>query len=319
MVAEFGWRLHVYGWAGFSPEAMNSLDVVGGRAMVQPSEVSGLRYEFKSNLNLDFMGQPFLTNAFGMRDQPRTKVKAENTLRVALVGDSFAMGFALSEDATFGRLLEPMLSARLAQPVEVLNFAVSGYSLLDYAAVVEHRIAEFEPDIVLVGLCFNDFQLEVLHEVRLSKHTRTPGFLRSHLLDEYLAIRLAKRRSTTALSSTGLNQLPWEGTPYQEFSHPYPTYWMARIKELAANKSIPLLFVYLNFDRSDKSLLGRFVFGAIAKHLSVEYLDLTSAFENFEPIDLFVLPDDSHPNAEANRIFAAELVDPIAEQLLSAR
>jgi lysophospholipase L1-like esterase len=319
LTAEFGWRLHVYGWAGFSLKAMNSLWLIGGRAMVQPSKTPGLRYEFKPDLELQFMGQPFQTNAFGMRDQPRATARIDGVLRVALVGDSFTMGFALPAEATFGRLLETMLSARLGQAVEVLNFAVSGYSLLDYAAVVEHRLAEFKPDLVLVGLCFNDFQMELLPNVRLNKSTRTPGFFRSHLVDEYRAIRLANRRSIAPDSLLSLGAAPWVGTSYQDSSRPYPTYWMARIKDLAGKLKMPVLFVYLNFDRTDQSLLGQFVFGAIATSLSIEYVDLTPAFDDFEPAELFVLPDDSHPNAEANQIFAAELVEPIAKRLQSAR
>lgn len=296
---------------------MNSLAVVGGRALLRAPQIPGVRYEFKPDLDVLFMLQPFHTNRFGMRDRPRNLAKAPGSLRLALVGDSFAMGFALPEEATFGRLLEPLLSERLGRKVEVLNFAVSGYSLLDYAGIVAERVGAFGPDLVLVGMCFNDFEPEHLARVRFDGVTRTPGFLRSHLWDQYLA--LLRHRSQPVEPPRPEGPPVYAGSPSERSQFPYVHYWLGRIREHCDRLGVPVLFVYLNFDRLDKSAEGQQVFARVAAELGVDYIDLTPAFEGLDAGSLFVLPNDSHPGARANQIFAGELLEPIAARLAKGR
>ncbi|HMB69661.1 MAG TPA: hypothetical protein VKU85_10120 [bacterium] len=92
------------------------------------------------------------TNEWGMRDRSYSREKPPRTLRIALVGDSYAMGMGVEN----GQLFETLLEERLEQekPIssrdhyEILNFAVGGYTIHDHLAILP-RVLSFEPDVLL--------------------------------------------------------------------------------------------------------------------------------------------------------------------------
>ncbi len=66
-------------------------------------------------------------NALGMRGPERGASKPAGTARILLLGDSFAFGWGVEQDETFGARLERLLTERVG-PVEVLPAAVPGWS-----------------------------------------------------------------------------------------------------------------------------------------------------------------------------------------------
>ena len=69
-------------------------------------------------------------NSDGQRDRERAKAKPPDTVRIAVLGDSFAEAMHVPMEQTFWSLLERKLEECHAFPgkhVEVLNFGVSGY------------------------------------------------------------------------------------------------------------------------------------------------------------------------------------------------
>ena len=100
---------------------------------------------------------PVRFNHFGMRDRPRALQKAPGTLRVALLGDSFAEALQVPDDSTLARLLEKDLGACLQAPaVEVLNFGVSGFGPVASAAHYHGLASRFAPDLVVYLFVAND-------------------------------------------------------------------------------------------------------------------------------------------------------------------
>lgn len=88
-------------------------------------------------------------NAQGMRaDRVFAKNKPEGTVRIALFGDSYFMGYEAALPDTIAGRLEAGLAARGCR-AEVLNFAVSGYGTAEMLRMLEGRGLDFNPDIVL--------------------------------------------------------------------------------------------------------------------------------------------------------------------------
>ena len=82
-----------------------------------------------------------------------------DTLRVAVLGDSFTFGWGVPAEQAWPALLEERLDAELARAgidAEVLNFGVPGYNtwleLLHWRRVV----SRYAPDVVLLGYYSND-------------------------------------------------------------------------------------------------------------------------------------------------------------------
>jgi hypothetical protein len=79
--------------------------------------------------------------------------------RVAVLGDSFAWGWGVSENEMFTAILQHNMPG-----IEVLNFGVPGYGPTQYY-LLRNRALNFEPDAVVIAFClFNDFADSVFWE-----------------------------------------------------------------------------------------------------------------------------------------------------------
>lgn len=97
------------------------------------------------------------TNAHGQRDVERRLEPAPGTTRVLLLGDSVVEGHGLRDvEDTLSRRLEA-LCREAGEPVEVLNFGVSGYCTRAEVELLRVKGLAFRPDVVLLVFVENDF------------------------------------------------------------------------------------------------------------------------------------------------------------------
>lgn len=108
-------------------------------------------------------GQAWISiNRHGQRDREHNKEKPPDTLRIAVLGDSFAEALQVPVEKTFWAVLEQQLNA--CRPfgrrlVEVINFGVSGYGTAQELLTLQSRVWDFAPDIVLLAFYTgNDIQ-----------------------------------------------------------------------------------------------------------------------------------------------------------------
>ena len=102
-------------------------------------------------------GALFETNRDGFRGPARTREKPPGVTRVAIIGDSTAMGWGVAEEDTYAARLEPLLvSDELPHGVEVLNFALAGLTAEGVLRRLEELALDFDPDIVVYGYSLND-------------------------------------------------------------------------------------------------------------------------------------------------------------------
>src|SRR5215204_3329990 len=92
-------------------------------------------------------------NSHGLRDFEHSFAKPVNTIRIAVLGDSFAEALQVSIENTFWsvmqRQLQPSLAAR-GKNVEVLNFGVSGFSTARELIMLRKQVWQYEPDVVIL-------------------------------------------------------------------------------------------------------------------------------------------------------------------------
>lgn len=132
----------------------------GGRSQwIDASQAGIIRYrtdlierDLNPSLNMVWNGNTFTTNAFGMRDREYSLAKPAGTYRIALLGPSHVMGNGVADDETFEHLVEQRLNNELAgRKFEILNFAVDGYTLPQQLALLQDRVLQFAPDMVIVN------------------------------------------------------------------------------------------------------------------------------------------------------------------------
>jgi hypothetical protein len=93
-------------------------------------------------------------NGDGLRDREHSKAKPPDTVRIAILGDSFAFAAAVPTEATFWAHLERELNACHAfgqKQVEVINFGVTGYGTAQELLTLRHRAWDYSPDMVLLA------------------------------------------------------------------------------------------------------------------------------------------------------------------------
>jgi hypothetical protein len=129
------------------------------RHIVQSHPDDSIIYTLQPHLDLTFMRARVVTNSCGMRSPERPIVKPPGVFRIALLGDSFAFGWGVAQEATFAQKLENSLNriASGAKRFEVLNFGTPGYSTFQEVALFEEQGLDFNPDAVLVYFVQNDF------------------------------------------------------------------------------------------------------------------------------------------------------------------
>ncbi|MGI2903491.1 SGNH/GDSL hydrolase family protein [Tolypothrix sp. VBCCA 56010] len=93
-------------------------------------------------------------NSDGFSDREHTKVKPENTLRIALLGDSFVEALQVPLEQGFAAVIERELSScqtLAGQKVEVIKFGVSGYGTAQELITLREKAWKYSPDIVLLA------------------------------------------------------------------------------------------------------------------------------------------------------------------------
>ncbi|WP_143856976.1 SGNH/GDSL hydrolase family protein [Nostoc sp. 'Peltigera membranacea cyanobiont' 213] len=93
-------------------------------------------------------------NSEGFHDREHSLVKPENTIRIALLGDSFTEARQLPQTQGLAAVIErelkncPTLADR---DVEVMNFGVNGYGTDQELIALQEKVWNYSPDLVLLN------------------------------------------------------------------------------------------------------------------------------------------------------------------------
>jgi hypothetical protein len=139
LLFEIGLRL-----AGISYPSFYTWDEYRGFAL-RPGAEGWYRTEGEAYLRI---------NSVGLRDREHTKIKPANTLRLAILGDSYAEARQVSIEQTFWAVLERELekcSYINGRHVEVINFGVSGYGTAQELMTLRYKVWDYSPDVVLLA------------------------------------------------------------------------------------------------------------------------------------------------------------------------
>ena len=95
-------------------------------------------------------------NSDGLRDEEHSKLKPKNTLRIAVLGDSYAEALQLPIEKTFWKTMERELNTCGCfggMNVEVINFGVGGYGTAQELVTLRKKVWAYSPDIVILAFC----------------------------------------------------------------------------------------------------------------------------------------------------------------------
>ena len=91
-------------------------------------------------------------NSDGLRDREHSIAKPANTLRIAIIGDSYAEALQVPVESAFWSVMERDLATcgSRTKQLEVLNFGVSGYGTAQELITLRKHVWKYSPDIIIL-------------------------------------------------------------------------------------------------------------------------------------------------------------------------
>jgi hypothetical protein len=251
-----------------------------------------LEYDYKPNLHLSVAGLGRTTNSLGMYDREYTVEKPPHTWRIALLGDSMALG-------PFGHNYESLLEDRLnetqpnpdIQKFEVLNFAVGGYRITQIMETMIQK-APFHPNVYMVAIT----GVGVSH--RWSFHI-------GHLLQRKIDLKYDFLRKVVADAhvqpSDSLETMDRKLAPFT----PAVFGWcLEQMKEEASKQGARMVILLIPEPVPSDLIVPQFTSARpIIEKLGVPVIDLLDTYAGSKNlIELRVSRDDVHANARGHEM-----------------
>jgi len=263
-----------------------------------------------------FYDYPGSSNSLGYRDREHARAKPAGTYRIVVLGDSIAAGYGVARtEEVFPARLEARLRRR-GLPVEVLNFAVSGYNTEQEVETLRARALAFAPDLVLVAYCHNDTKPPDPRIIAALREARGKRRLARTALDRTLRWSALYRFLRFAV----LDPTPWD--PSQRGAAPADTVVgsLHELAELADRRDFDvLLAVFPLLTQPYEKGHGKRhdILADVAQREGFHHLDLRPAFRDCgRPLEELRF-DRYHPTPSGHACAAAALSDAVAEIVAS--
>jgi len=260
-------------------------------------------------LKADWQGK---FNSHGFRDIERSKAKAENVFRLAVVGDSVTMQMTVPLEKLYGRRLESLLGETLpGWRIECPLFGVTGYGAEQALALMRTEVLDFEPDAILWQFHLNDAADPVIDGGngglgRYYDPTRSQvvAYLRRKV-DHILKKRFLRQHSP-GLEHMDLKLQAWR---WDEVGRV-----VDKVSEMSRDSGVPVFVVVFpsfpggghwaqGYSDADMELYRAMIERFEANGLPV--LDLMPVFKGFEVAEIQQEPGDLwHPNVRGHRVMA---------------
>jgi hypothetical protein len=117
-------------------------------------------------------------NSDGLRDREHSLSKPPETIRIAVLGDSYPEALSVSPEEAFWWVMGEKLQECgpvAGKRIEALNFGVSGYGTAQELLTIREQVWKYSPDIVMLAVTTNNDITDNLRE--LKKTDEIPYFI----------------------------------------------------------------------------------------------------------------------------------------------
>ena len=117
--------------------------------IVMEDDNPDISWKLKPNVQAIYKAQPFSTNSLGLRNPEISLEKPADMIRVAVLGRSITMGEGVADHEVFSQILQNRLDEWQPHRYEIINCAVSGYSVQQVLAFYETYVSKLKPDMII--------------------------------------------------------------------------------------------------------------------------------------------------------------------------
>ena len=253
-------------------------------------------------------------HVFDVNDMRRTTpfpAKPSHVFRIMILGDSYTYGMGVAEEATYPRVLERALLREYR--VEVLNLGVNGYQSEDVLMALKKFAPGLQPDLVVYGICLNDFlpsgvggsQLEHAYSLPL------PEGIKEFLVKNIYSLSFFSEKYDSLLRRFHLRK-SFEAEIAENFPK-HRVRFGADLKAMqafaTAQKFGPIVAITLdNWPRPQAESYRMFrVAQELAAQAGMRVVEVEQFYRDYDQQAFVVSRWEGHPNEKAHRIYAGFL------------
>jgi lysophospholipase L1-like esterase len=299
---------------------------------------SAVEWSGRPNVRGVHAGVPVSFNGLGYRDAERATQPAPGAVRVLALGDSVTFGMGVSQERTYPRQTEALLSTLHGGPVEVLNLGMPGYNTLHQLAQLRELGLALQPKVVVVGFLYNDIELSSAQKgagVAPPQEQSLPRKVKSAvnaaalwLKQHSLFVAWLSPRLGNVLRPLGVKGLGQVGEVKDQYVDSNPNWQrmqqaLLEMKQLTAERGIELVVMIIpamaRFSEATYPIKEYHqAVAGFCRSNGIKVLDLLPAFWGGDGTQYWISATDGHPNAQGQRIIAEALAGYLAPLLPSA-
>jgi lysophospholipase L1-like esterase len=262
----------------------------------------------------------YRTNSAGFRGPEVDPVAAPGTFRIALIGDSYTMGWQIGEEEIYASRVQEALNAAAlpGHRFEVLNLGLGGLNIGQIVRRLERIGLRFSPDLIVYGYTLNDILVRDLQPEADPERQReavaewfrfadSPSHLLRLLWPRWVSLRNAIWRP------------PGSEEHSLQAMYADPEHWRrveAGLDRLAAigRREGVCVHVLIHTEVGQLRFLHPFtnLYDQVEAAAKARGFSVTQSFPYYRgrnANDLRISPFDGHPNAEGHRLLAEALLD----------
>lgn len=271
-------------------------------------------------------------NSLGFRDVEMPLEKAEDEVRVGLIGDSVAFGAWIAAKKTFASVAERRLDRSLSRSlVRVLNLGIEGSNTGHHLRILRRRVPRLDPDLIVLAYFPNDIEVnkrERLYNLspaleRVLRHWRFLNWFltKAAMVRDDIENRLLARRLERKGSGESLMEQYAAGTvpAYEDrAAWGYQRVRLSSFVQTCREMEMPCLVLLFPFREQVKGRLDDTPQRLVRDELraeGVEVIDLLPVLAAEAPGVLYLPDDNIHLNERGHEIVGRVLSEAVEDLL----
>jgi lysophospholipase L1-like esterase len=283
------------------------------KELKMPDPSGHVSHVHRANASAHLMGVDISLNSLGNRGPDLTEPKPKDKKRVLVLGSSVTFGWGIPYEQVFTSLVEKRFEKEPLDTGGTLEFANAGignYNTVAQSYLFERQYPVLKPDLV------------VLHYFLSDPEPRPPGRNSLLLRHSFLAAYCYDRFKTIGLAAQGKNDLFKFYSDVYDDKQPYWADTLHRIEEMrdtAAKDGVPMVIMIIP---DFHNLANGTPYGSLYAKIEKGFVDRHFTTLNTFPVlqkryggkesELWIQPDDPHPNAKGHEVMADVLGDYLA-------
>jgi lysophospholipase L1-like esterase len=269
----------------------------------------------RTNASAHLMGVNVALNSLGHRSPELTNPKPPDTKRVLVLGSSVTFGWGVPADAVFTSLVQKRFATERpdgSTAIEFANAGIGNYNTVAQSVLFGRQYPLVKPDLV------------VLHYFISDPEPRPPARNSPILRYSYFAAYCYDRFKTLGLAAEGKNDLFRHYAEIYDDSKPYWRDTLDRIsamRDIAARDGVPMIVMIIpDFHNLAKGTPYESLYAKMEKGFLERRFVTINTFPVFQEryggkeSELWIQPDDPHPNAKGHEVMAELLYDHLSKR-----